>query len=210
MPIGCIIFDLDGTLVESEELCNQAFLDLLPHLDDTRQSLIRRYRGLKLSHILSDIENRTGEKLPATFEAAYRRRVSDLFSTHLRPVEGVISMLEGLPTPRCVASSAPRSKIQQALTVSGLSRFFEDRVFSSYEVGFWKPHPGLFLHAASAMGFSPPQCAVVEDSAVGIKAALAAGMTAFHYQPDEDLSFADGAISFSKMSRLPGLLELAG
>jgi HAD superfamily hydrolase (TIGR01509 family) len=204
-----VIFDLDGTLVDSEGLCNQALLDLLPHLNDTPQTLTRRYRGMRLSHIISDLEDRTGERLPGTFEAAYRRRVSELFYTHLRPIDGVINMLEGLPTPKCIASSGPRSKIQEALTVSGLSRFFEDRIFSSYEVGSWKPDPGLLLHAASAMGFPPAQCAVVEDSAAGIRAALAAGMTAFHYQPDVGSTVADGAVSFAEMPCLPGMLGLA-
>lgn len=210
MPIQCVIFDLDGTLVDSERLCNQAILDLLPYLDDTPQNLIRRYRGLKLSQIMSDLEDRTGERLPSTFEVAYRRRVSELFSSQLRPIAGVVDMLESLPMFKCIASSGPHSKIQEALAVSGLSRFFEGRVFSSYEVGSWKPDPGLFLHAASVMGFLPTQCAVVEDSAVGIKAALAAGMTAFHFQSDAESAVADGAISFADMSFLRGLLRLAG
>lgn len=210
VPIQCVIFDLDGTLVDSEELCNQAFVDLLPYLDDTAKGLARKYRGLKLSHIISDLEHRTGERLPSTFEAAYRRRVSELFASHLKPVDGVIDMLENLPAPKCVASGGPRFKIQQALNVSGLLRFFEDRAFSSYDVGSWKPDPGLFLHAAAAMGFRPAECAVVEDSDVGITAALAAGMTAFHYQPDGDSTVIDGARAFAEMSRLPDLLGLAG
>jgi HAD superfamily hydrolase (TIGR01509 family) len=210
VAIKCVIFDLDGTLVDSEGLCSQAFLDLLPQLADTRQTLARRYRGLRLSHIMSDLEGRIGERLPSTFETVYRRRVSELFRAQLRPIDGVINMLEGLSTPKCIASSGPRSKIEEALMISGLSKFFDDRVFSSYEVGSWKPDPGLLLHAASAMGFPPIQCAVVEDSAVGVRAALAAGMTAFHYQTDVDAKLVDGAISFAGMSRLRGLLELAG
>jgi beta-phosphoglucomutase-like phosphatase (HAD superfamily) len=51
--------------------------------------------------------------------------------------------------------------------------------FSSYEVGLFKPDPGLFVHAARSLGASPARCAVVEDSAPGIQAGLAAGMTVF-------------------------------
>lgn len=54
--------------------------------------------------------------------------------------------------------------------------FFSGRIFSSYEVGVWKPDPGLFLHAAGALGVRPSDCIVVEDSGPGIAAGLAAGM----------------------------------
>ncbi|MGB0389738.1 MAG: HAD hydrolase-like protein, partial [Ardenticatenaceae bacterium] len=56
----CVIFDLDGTLVDSERLCNQAFIDLLPELTDDVGTLVRRYRGSKLAKILADIEKRVG------------------------------------------------------------------------------------------------------------------------------------------------------
>jgi HAD superfamily hydrolase (TIGR01509 family) len=78
--------------------------------------------------------------------------------------------------PVCVASNAPRSKIELCLATTGLARFFEGRIFSAYEVGSWKPDPGLFLHAAQAMGAAPARCLVVEDSAPGVIAAREAGM----------------------------------
>jgi len=63
--------DLDGTLVDSEGLCNQAFLDLLPQLHDPLQTLTERYRGQKLSSILIDLENRLGLNLPESFEQCF-------------------------------------------------------------------------------------------------------------------------------------------
>ncbi|MDF1811526.1 MAG: HAD hydrolase-like protein [Verrucomicrobiales bacterium] len=86
MNISCIIFDLDGTLVDSEGLCNQAFLDLLPELDCSLDEMITRYRGQKLALILADIEKRIGRKLPADFEKHYRARISELFDTELDPM----------------------------------------------------------------------------------------------------------------------------
>ncbi len=204
----CVIFDLDGTLVDSEGLCNQAFLDLLPQLCDTVESLIQRYRGKKLAQIFTDLEGRLYQKLPDAFEQHYRRRVAELFSRELKPMPGVLEMLEVTNFPKCIASSGPTLKIRQALQVSGLAPYFGDSIFSSYEVGSWKPEPGLFQYAAKAMGFMPCQCAVVEDSEVGIAAATAAGMKAFQYvRNGETLSCRAGdGVLFDDMSQLPQLL----
>jgi HAD superfamily hydrolase (TIGR01509 family) len=204
----CIIFDLDGTLVDSERLCNQAFLDLLPQLNDTVESLIQRYRGKKLAPILADLERRLYQKLPDAFELHYRQHVAELFSRELKPMPGVLEMLETTHFPKCIASSGPPLKIRQALQVTGLAPFFDDNIFSSYEAGSWKPEPGLFQYAANAMGFIPSQCVVVEDSEVGIEAAAAAGMKAFRYvRNGETPSYRIGnEVPFDNMLQLPRLL----
>jgi beta-phosphoglucomutase-like phosphatase (HAD superfamily) len=82
---------------------------------------------------------------------------------------------------RSVASNGPREKTELSLSVTGLLPLVGDRIFSSYEVGWWKPHPGLFLHAAAAMGVDPASCGVVEDSVAGIDAGVAAGMQVFAF-----------------------------
>ncbi|MFZ3087561.1 MAG: HAD-IA family hydrolase [Methylotenera sp.] len=209
----CVIFDLDGTLVDSEGLCNQAFLDLLPQLNDTVESLTLRYRGQKLAPILADIEKRLCRKLPDTFEQHYRQRIAELFSSELKPMPGVLEMLEIMNFPKCIASSGPPLKIRQALQVSGLASYFGGNIFSSYEVGSWKPEPDLFQFAANAMGFTPSQCVVIEDSNVGIQAAIAAGMKAFRYARNSETSSyrAGGEALFEDMSQLPQLLaQFAG
>jgi len=67
--------------------------------------------------------------------------------------------------------NGPPLKIRQALQISRLAPYFGDSIFSSYEVGSWKPEPGLFQYAANAMSFMPSRRVVVEDSEVGIEAA---------------------------------------
>lgn len=199
----CLIFDLDGTLVDSEELCNQAFLDLLPRIPDTVEKLVVRYRGLKLSTILTDIENRHSIQLPEDFVSQYRGHVSVLFDEHLKPADGVVEMLERSKIPRCVASSGPLEKIRHSLEVTGLIEHFGEKVFSSYEIQSWKPEPGLFLYAAVQMECPAAQCIVIEDSEVGLVAAKAAGMKSLHYRPN------CGSLresEFSHMSQLNSLL----
>lgn len=207
MPQLCVIFDLDGTLVDSESLCNKAFIDLLPELSEPVHSLVARYRGWKLSSILADLARRIETTLPSSFEATYREHVAALFASELKAIPGVHEMLSGLNRMCCVASSGPPAKIRQALLVSGLASFFDDRLFSSYEVGSWKPEPDLFLHAADALGFSPRQCIVVEDSDAGVIAARAANMKCFQYLGDIEADSHPSAASFSHMSELLPLID---
>jgi beta-phosphoglucomutase-like phosphatase (HAD superfamily) len=94
------------------------------------------------------------------------------------------------------------------LGTTGLyERFGEERIFSSQDVGRGKPAPDLFLHAARVMGVAPGRCAVVEDSPLGVEAAVAAGMDVYGFTgmtPAEKL--AEAGSRFGEMGELPGLL----
>jgi HAD superfamily hydrolase (TIGR01509 family) len=203
MPGLCVIFDLDGTLVDSERQSNQAFLDLLPELGEPVDALVRRYRGMQLLPVLADIEARLGRKLAEDFTPRYRRRVAELFEQHLEPMPGAVQLLQGLTIPFCIASAGPLEKIRHSLARTGLAPHFGERVFSSYVVGSWKPEPGLFLHAANALGFAPEHCIVVEDSDPGLAAAKAAGMRSIHFAPDGVAS------PIECHARVANLLEIA-
>lgn len=84
---------------------------------------------------------------------------------------------------------------------------FGENVYSSYTVKSWKPDPGLFLHAAQAMGYEPKDCVVVEDSEIGIQAAQRAGMRAFWYTPDRKVEAVEGVVIFKDMSDLPSFFD---
>ena len=104
-------------------------------------------------------------------------------------------------------SNGPPQKIEHALRVSGLAKFFGSNLFSSYVVGSWKPEPGLFLHAAQSMGFAPNSCLVIEDSIVGVRAADAAGMAALQYTPHFSETSGEAPMAFKDMSQLPELIQ---
>ena len=86
--------------------------------------------------------------------------------------------------------------------ISDVTKFFKDKIFSAYEVGAWKPEPGLFLHAAKAMNVDPADCWVVEDSTVGIQAANNANMKCVHYSPDLSHSSPLASVHIQHMSEL--------
>lgn len=183
--IELIIFDCDGTLVDSELLCNEALAIKLAELDIvvSPQELVDRFRGVKFTDILAVIEVEYLIALPANFEIEYREKVKALFALSLTANEGVKGLLESIQLPMCVASSAPRPKIEQALALTDLNMFFKQNIFSCFDIGIWKPEPDIFLHASEEMGYKPENCLVVEDSPVGIQAAIAAGMKVVLYDP---------------------------
>jgi len=201
-----IIFDLDGTLVDSEMLCNQAFKDLIPEIKDSINLLTKMYKGKKLSEIMNDIELRHHIKLYNGFENIYRKHVSDLFTKNLQPTSGTIKMLENIGNKYCLASSGPIEKIQHSLRISGLEKYFESNIFSSYEVNSWKPDPGLFLFAAHSMNITPEKCIIIDDSDVGIIAAKEAKMKYLKYCPELKIRYLEEQKEFRSMNDLIDIL----
>jgi HAD superfamily hydrolase (TIGR01509 family) len=131
--------------------------------------------------MLQDAAGQTTGIIFEDFAARYYAIIAQLFERRLEPVPGMRPVLAKLDLPKCVASNAPLDKTRHSLAITGLDVYFEDHVFSAYEIERWKPEPDLFLYAASQMGYPPEACAVIEDSPVGVQAALAAGMRTFHF-----------------------------
>ena len=136
-----------------------------------------------------------------------------------RPLRAALSEravlgLRAIPIPRCVASSADHERLRKALHPTRLLPYFEGRIFSATDVERGKPAPDLFVHAARSLGASPERCAVIEDSAPGVAAALAARMMPFGFAgtstADEAELEAEGARLFWHMRELPDLLDGAG
>jgi len=208
-----LIFDCDGVLVDSESLSNQVLCEMVGELGLTLnvESTTTMFKGRKLTDCLAIVAERLQQPLPHDFVNNFRARSADVFKNRLQPICGIHHALSQISQTVCVASSGPREKITLALLVTGLLPRFQDRIFSSYEVGTWKPDPGLFLHAATACQAAPRTYAVIEDSLWGIQAGLAAGMTVLAYATQEEAAeFAElGATVFHDMRELPSLLNRA-
>ena len=148
--------------------------------------------------------------LPADFEIEFRERTYEAFKTDLKAVNGIADLIEKLGIPFCVASSGPVEKIRLNLGLVNLLDQFENKIYSSYDIGSWKPDPGIFLHAAKRMGFEPEECAVIEDSASGIRAAIAGGFKVYALANEKMKKTFEqlGAIAFENMKELEKLLAL--
>ncbi|MFC0266736.1 HAD family hydrolase [Kushneria aurantia] len=213
-PIRCLIFDCDGTLVDSEPLLAEVLAQTLPEagLPFQASDYMNEFRGIIFAHIVAELERRHGaisDDARLGAETRMRERIMAGLAENLLVVEGIEQALEQLAPHYacCVASNGPLTKIRQSMQVTGLTRFFGERLFSAYEVGHFKPEPGLFLHAAEAMGIAPEHCLVIDDAPVGVSAALAAGMRVAHINhfPEREAN-AEGAFELLSMRDLPALV----
>ena len=185
-PPKAIIFDNDGTLVDSEVLSIRVLAEYLGELGwpIPVQTAVARYAGQDLHVCLAEAEAAIGRPLPPDAIDVFRSRQIPILRRDLQPVPGADAMLSAVTIDKCVASNAPQEKIRVCLDTTGLRRHFdEDRIFSAYDIETWKPSPDLFLMAADRMKQHPRDCWVVEDSIFGIDASLAAGTQTIVYDP---------------------------
>lgn len=216
MRYDLVIFDNDGVLVDSEPISNRllaAYLTELGHPTSYEDS-IRDYMGAAMHRVHERVLERTGRRLPEDFDDVFHARVFAAFERELQAVVGVVDVLERLAedrVPYCVASSGSHERIRVGHRTTGLERFFDEgRIFSSQDVGRGKPAPDLFLHAAERMGVVPERCVVVEDSPLGVQAAVAAGMDVYGFTAMTPAGKLGGATGlFAGMGELVALLLAA-
>ena len=130
----------------------------------------------------------------------------------LRAVPGIHDALRLLTIPSCVASNGDHPTLRATLGSTQLLERFEGRIFSATDVARGKPAPDVFVFAAAVMRTRPERCAVIEDTHVGVTAAVAAGMTVLGYSartaPGRLLA-AGASTVFDDMRGLPALARLA-
>lgn len=212
---GCIIFDCDGVLVDSETIGIRVLLDMSAEYGVAMdfEEAVGEFSGRRLRDVINVLQTQAAAPFPTDFEQSFRDRSYKVFQTEVLPVDGIRELLDKLTAlniPFCVASSGPLEKMQLNLSLTKLLPYFSQRIYSGYDINSWKPDPGIFLHAARQMGFAPSDCVVVEDSKAGVVAGVRGGFSVFgyarHSNPVELKK--EGAQVFYSMHDLPGLLHL--
>lgn len=211
-----VIFDSDGVLVDSEVISNRVLARLLTAsgLPMTLAETRRDYQGLLLDEVVTVTERRFGHHLPAGFLDRFQAERAEEFRRELNPVPGAaeaVRRIQAAGLRLCVATQGKLDKTRLTLSLTGLDQLIPgDAVFSAYSVPRGKPHPDLFLHAAERMGAEPAGCVVVEDTALGVTAGVAAGMRVLGYTADSDeAALRDaGAEILHSLDDLPALLGL--
>ncbi len=184
--IKCVIFDCDGTIVDSEKLCCEALREVFNEFgaDLSVNDVAEHYEGGKLADILLRTRERLNLNVPIdALEPRYRESLDRLFEKELKPMDGIFDVLLGLKTQGveyCVVSNSPVDKIKRTLELTGLLPHFEGKIFSAFEANSWKPEPDLILYSAMNMGFRIEECIYVDDTPKGLEAGVRAGVKTIH------------------------------
>jgi beta-phosphoglucomutase len=176
-----VLWDLDGTIVDSEQYHWQAWRDTMSAegveltFAQFRATFGWRNDAMLRQWLGEHADAARMERIGNTKEEAYRRLVRD---GGLEPLEGAADWVRRLHAEgwaQAIASSAPRLNIEVVMEAIGLAGFFEASA-SAEDVERGKPDPQVFLLAASRLGVPAARSIVVEDAAAGIEAARRAGM----------------------------------
>jgi HAD superfamily hydrolase (TIGR01509 family) len=179
VSLGAVLFDCNGVLADSEGLTGAIVAEELTALGWRMgaQEAQQEFLGMALPDMVPRIEARTGP-LPTGWLEALVQRIRRSMVTALRPIPGAeegLRAVQAAGLPMAVCSNSMRDELALKMRVLGFEPYFAGRIFSFEDVARPKPAPDLYLAAARACGIPPGDCLVVEDSAAGATAGLAAG-----------------------------------
>lgn len=194
LEVKAFIFDLDGLMVNTEELSLVAWRRILApygkNLDEKDYFvLIGQDSRASAKHVIDSLG------IPMTWDQlaqAHWHELISIIKRDLGPRPGLIDLVNGLVKsgyPLAIASNSPSDYVEQAVKVIGLREFFSC-VVGRDQVAQGKPAPDVYLAAAQCLSIAPACCVAFEDSPTGLQAALAAGMKCI-VVPNDHLPHAD-------------------
>jgi HAD superfamily hydrolase (TIGR01509 family) len=178
---GGVLWDLDGTLVDSADLHWRSWRETLAREDvaityeQFLDSFGQRNDGILRRWLGPDTPSDRLARIDREKESAYRRLVEVVGLTPLPGAAEWIRRLHAAGWRQAIASSAPRENVTVMLRALGVGREL-DAIAAAEDVTAGKPDPQVFLRAAERLGLPPDRCIVVEDAAAGVEAARRAGM----------------------------------
>ena len=218
MPPELIIFDCDGVLIDSEGVASAvvaADLSALGWAMNPAEAL-EIFMGMSIVDMQPMIEARLGRAVPAGWRNQLAAALLVALGTQSKLIPGAREMLEcvnGLGMNWRVASNSSQEEMAVKFARTGLDDLTAGRTHAAGDViargGRPKPAPDVFLAAAESAGVAPACCVVLEDSALGVTGAVAAGMTCYGFAPHgggEKLLAAGARLVLRELGEIFGVL----
>jgi len=209
-----VIFDCDGVVVDSEPLTLQLIRDDLAArglpLDLTKTTDL--FMGSTIAGAGAQARE-MGADIPEDWVDLIYDKVFAALARKVESIPGIGAVLDRLDRQGiayAIGSNGPHRKMEITLARCGLAARFAGRTYSREDVAAPKPAPDVYLLAASQAGVAPQDCVVIEDSATGAQAAVAAGMAVFGFARETPRAKFEGLteLLFDDMAQLPALLGL--
>jgi HAD superfamily hydrolase (TIGR01509 family) len=187
MKYKAIIFDMDGTIVDTEHIWASATKDLIASkgvlvTPELEQELSKKLRGLAMFKSCEIIKDMINVKDSVEDLISEKSRLACLMykANKLKFIEGFENFhneITNLNLKTGIATNADDLTLELTKQALNLEKFFGNHIYNITHVGNkHKPNPDLYLHAAKQLNLKPSECLAIEDSHHGIKAAKNAGM----------------------------------
>lgn len=213
----CLLSDCDGVIVDSEGVADAIMFEVLHNAfkSDALEEEMADLFGNRVVDIIMHLEKKLGMALTSEQRSRMHQEIDTRVAQEAPAMPDVKLVYESLGLPVAIVSNSAPARLHQCVQRAGLADLVGNNIFSGDEVKSPKPAPDVYLKAASAMGFLPQQCVVVEDSVTGVTAVRTAGMQVLgflggsHVRPSHiDLLTQAGARKlFDKMTDLPIVIQ---
>ncbi len=193
---AAVLFDMDGTLVDSERLWDVALAELAETYGGRLSAEARRaIVGTGMADSMRILHDDLGQphRDPVASAEWINRRILELFRTGLQWRPGALALLAAVraaQVPTALVTSSGRALVEIALDTLGRDSF--DVVVCGDEVEATKPHPEPYLTAARLLGVPIDRCVAIEDSATGVASAVAAGAAVLAVPAEVPIAPRDG------------------
>jgi len=184
---GLVIFDCDGVLIDSESIaCGAIAYTLMDFgISMTPREALDAFVGKSESDVRQYLRARGLEDYDK-YVTSWRKNLYAAFAKDLETISGIEALIEQLETPKCVASNSSHERLERSLGTTSIWPHFSPHVYSAEDVERPKPAPDLVQHCLSSFNARPESSIMIDDSASGVTAALAAGVTPIGFVDPND------------------------
>ncbi len=178
MSFRHLLFDNDGTIVDSEILAVKSTLQLLREcgLEMSEQQYSMTFPGLLERDIVAILTRDYDLRIPHDYYDRLRQMHREAYAHHLRAIPGMSSLFRKLSTPKSMVSNGSVHHVDSCLRRVRLRHAVSGQIFSAEQVSNPKPHPDVYHHALETLRLRPSEALVIEDSPTGVRAAKSAGL----------------------------------
>tara|TARA_Y100001970_G_scaffold128235_1_gene158371 strand:+ start:911 stop:1570 length:660 start_codon:yes stop_codon:yes gene_type:complete len=213
-----IIFDFDGVIVDSEILASRAFAKYLNNQGYTiNEENFYTYAGMKTVQVIDILSEKYNIDDKEKFSLDIFEIVSKIYSNDLKLVDGVSNFILNSKRNHFIGSNSNKDRIINGLNIVGLfADFSKDKIYSFDMVKNPKPDPDVYLKVISENNLLLNETIVIEDSIIGVKAGISAGLKVFgitagkhwHSNRDKNELYKSGAVNvFSDYKSLGKAIE---